>query len=261
MGVTIIKTELESFTSSVKDFYKKRSREQVDYFIYFLTIEKDNASIQATAIRDCFLILNLLPYSRISAYLAENCKSKDRFPPKFLRIKNGFQLHRNHRILLETNLNKKPLKVKVKKELHDLLINIKNPYENEFLIEAINCFEISAYRASIIMVWNLTIDHLYEFILSNKLLDFNTALSKNTDKRIKIVSVKTKDDFNEMPENKFIEFCRSGGIITNDIRKILEEKLGIRNTYAHPSNLKILESKAVEFIEDLIVNVVQKYKI
>lgn len=261
MRITISKVELESFTSSVKGFFKLRSREQIDYFVYFFTINQGIDTIQATSIRDCFLILNLLPYSRISAYLLDNSKSKDRFPPKFLRLKNGYQLHRAHRLLLETNVLNKPIKAKVKKELHDLLKIVKNSDENEFFNEAINCFEISAYRASIIMVWNLTVDHLYEYIIANKLVDFNIALSKNTDKRIKIAAIRIKDDFSEIPENKFIEFCRSAGIVSNDVRKILDEKLGIRNTYAHPSNLKVHESKAVEFIEDLIVNIVQKFKI
>lgn len=111
------------------------------------------------------------------------------------------------------------------------------------------------------MVWNLTMDHLFEYILKNELTNFNSALSKNTDKRVKIWTVSAKDDFSEIPENKFIEFCRSGNIISNDIRKILEIKLGIRNSCAHPSNIKVTESKATEFIEDLINNVVLKYRL
>jgi hypothetical protein len=259
MGIAIEKKELEDFTSTINGFFKFRTRDQIDYFVYFITIEKGTGTTQATSIRECFLLLDLLPYSNISAYLSDNLKYKDRFPPKFIRIKNGYQLHRNHRTLIEGNLNKKPVKAKVSKELTDLLKYVKSPDENEFLKEAIKCFEVSAYRASIIMVWNLTIDHLFLYILKHKLTDFNLALSKNTDKRIKITSVSKRDDFNEIPENKFIEFCRSSGIISNDIRKILDEKLGIRNTYAHPSNLKIPESKALEFIEDLIINVVHKY--
>ncbi|HEX7415192.1 MAG TPA: hypothetical protein VF411_14195, partial [Bacteroidia bacterium] len=66
-------------------------------------------------------------------------------------------------------------------------------------------------------------------------------------------------DFNEIPENKFIEFCRTAKVISNDIRKILDTKLGIRNTFAHPSNIKVGESKAIEFIEDLISNVIIKF--
>ena len=111
------------------------------------------------------------------------------------------------------------------------------------------------------MSWNLALDHLFEYILKNKLSDFNLVLSANTDKRIKIKSITTKDDFSEIPENKIIEFCRSSKIISNDVRKILDTALGIRNSAAHPSNIKFMESKTISFIEDMITNIVLKYVI
>jgi hypothetical protein len=91
--------------------------------------------------------------------------------------------------------------------------------------------------------------------LSNKISDFVTALRRaNINK-----SVHTKDDFGELKESQFIEICKSAGIISNDVRKILDAKLGIRNSFAHPSNIKLPKSKALEFIEDLIENVILKY--
>jgi hypothetical protein len=258
--IEIDKTELNSFLENVKVFFELKPAEQIDYFVYFITIEKEHGVTQATVIRECFLKSDISPYSNISHYLTINLKGKEKNHPKFLRIKDGYQLHRSLRNSIEQNIIKKEFKAKVSKDLRLLLTYINNPNENEFLQEAINCFEISAYRAAIVMVWNLTIDHLFEYVLKNELSNFNVALSKNTDKRIKISSVSNKDDFSEIPENKFIEFCRSGNIISNDIRKILDAKLGIRNSYAHPSNIKIIESKATEFIEDLINNVVLKYK-
>uniref|UniRef100_UPI001D01DFE3 hypothetical protein n=1 Tax=Halomonas citrativorans TaxID=2742612 RepID=UPI001D01DFE3 len=77
----------------------------------------------------------------------------------------------------------------------------------------------------------------------------------------KISKLTSVDDFTEIPEGKFIEFCRSAKIITNDVRKILDEKLGTRNSSAHPSGISISELKATEFIQDLVENVVLKYKI
>lgn len=261
MESSITKDEIEIFTSSVKVFFDLKSTEQIDYFVYFLTIEKQLATTQATAIRNCFLLVDISPYSNISQYLNNNTKGKNKLPPKFLRIKDGFQLHRSLKTSIESSIDKKPLKAKANKDLRLLLTHITNPAQNEFLKEAIDCLEISAYRASIVMVWNLTIDHLFAYILKHKLSAFNSALALNTDKRIKITSVGDRDDFNEMPENKFIEFCRVAKIISNDIRKILDTKLGIRNTFAHPSNLKVSETKAIEFIEDLVNNVILKYHV
>jgi hypothetical protein len=87
------------------------------------------------------------------------------------------------------------------------------------------------------------------------------VLAASTDKRVKISAVVNKDDFGDIPEGKLIEFCRSAKIISNDVRKILDTKLGIRNTCAHPSGVQILEAKAVDFIDDLVNNVILKYAI
>ncbi|CAN5139212.1 hypothetical protein BH20ACI1_BH20ACI1_08060 [soil metagenome] len=125
--------------------------------------------------------------------------------------------------------------------------------------EAISAFEVKAFRASMVMVWLLTLDHLFEYILASKLADFNLELTKVTDKRVKVTTVTCKDDFSDIPENKFIELCRASRIISNDVRKILDEKLGIRNSAAHPSNLVFKPSKAFNFIEDLVANVISKY--
>ena len=71
--------------------------------------------------------------------------------------------------------------------------------------------------------------------------------------------INTKDDFGDLKESVFIEACRGANIITNDIRKILDTKLGIRNSFAHPSTIMLPKSKALEFIEDLVNNVISKY--
>jgi hypothetical protein len=67
------------------------------------------------------------------------------------------------------------------------------------------------------------------------------------------------DDFSEISESKQIELTKSAGIISNDVRKILNEKLGIRNSAAHPSGITFSEHKATEFALDLIGNVLLKY--
>ena len=135
------------------------------------------------------------------------------------------------------------------------------PTENErdFLKETIDCYEVGAFRAAIVMGWLLAIGHLYEYILAKRLPDFNAQLAKVKDKSVKVHSVSSNDDFSEIPESKFIEICRSAKIISVDVKKILDEKLGIRNTYAHPSDIKVSQNKATEFLKDLVHNVVVKY--
>ena len=83
---------------------------------------------------------------------------------------------------------------------------------------------------------------------------------KRTVTEITIKKISNIDDFSELKESKFIELMRSEKIISNDIRKILDEKLGIRNSASHPSPITIEGHKATEFILDLVENVILKYK-
>lgn len=144
--------------------------------------------------------------------------------------------------------------------LKKVIAKLGDDNQRKFMAEAVSCLAVDAPRATIVMAWAGAMDHLYDFILKHKLADFNIALGKRTDRHSKIV-VATKDDFGDIQEKVFIEVARSSGVITNDVRKILEEKLGIRNTCAHPSTVEVHRSKVVNFIEELVDNVISKHAI
>ncbi len=124
-------------------------------------------------------------------------------------------------------------------------------------MEALNCYRVESYRATIILVWILAIGHLQKYIFDQKLNGFNTALAKNPDKRVQ--EIVNYDDFSDLPEAKFIELARASKVISNDVRKILDEKLGIRNSAAHPSGIVFNGHKVTEFALDIINNVLLKY--
>ncbi len=109
------------------------------------------------------------------------------------------------------------------------------------------------------MCWILVVDHMFDFVLAHYLTDFNSALAANPDKRIKKIG--NKEDLSELQEKKFIELCRAANIISNDVRKILDDALGVRNTAAHPSNVEITRSKTIAVIEDLVLNILRKFVI
>lgn len=132
--------------------------------------------------------------------------------------------------------------------------------KRKFMAEAVSCLGVDARRATIIMTWAGTVDHLYDYIISHKLNDFSNALHSRRDNYARL-TITNKDDFLDIRESAFIEICRSARIISNDVRKILDEKLGIRNTCAHPSGVEVHPSKVVNFVEDLVDNVILKYTI
>jgi len=141
--------------------------------------------------------------------------------------------------------------------LEDLIGRVSEDAQRRFIAEALVCLKFGARRAAVVMTWLLTVDHLYEFILRHKLADFNAALVAMLGANA--LQIATKDDFGELKEVQFIKAARTAKLITNDVRKILDEKLGIRNTCAHPSTVEIHDTKVVNFVEDLVDNVILKY--
>lgn len=247
------------FFASIPEAEKISSADLVEYFVYFLTEDSDTTSSVATAsmIDRCFKECDLKPSSRTKSYLSEGAKSK---PVRYVRHDGGYKLERYRREKIASALGGKKVAA-THRELRALESRLAAGPSRDFLKETIDCFEIGAHRAAVIMCWLLTVDHLSQLTFKRHLSAFNAVLAKNTDKRVKITQISTRDDFSEMPEGKLIEFIRSAGVISNDVRKILEDKLGTRNSCAHPSGVRIKESKVIDFIEDLIENVLLKYAI
>jgi hypothetical protein len=143
-----------------------------------------------------------------------------------------------------------------------IIANVSDQNQKKFLAESIACLAVDAKRATVIMTWACTVAHLYDHVLTSKhrLDDFNSALGRRSDKFGKL-TITNYDDFGDIPESVFIEVCRSARLISNDVRKILDEKLGVRNTCAHPSDVEIHRTKVINFVEDLVDNVLRKYPI
>lgn len=249
-------TTLEEFVKKFDDFSKWDPRKQIDFVCYYLTEIDGRAGVFPKDLQQSFSQIYLKEYGRIAQYLSEN--TADSKNGKYIKVKSGgYRLERKIFDEIGSVVKNEPTKIQVSTQLADLVTKINNTNEKSFLIEAINCYRVEAYRATIVMVWIITIDHLQNYIFGSKMHEFNAALAKNPDKKInKIVNY---DDFGELKETKFIEISRSAGIISNDVRKILDEKLGIRNSAAHPSGIVFSGHKTTEFILDLISNVVLKY--
>ncbi len=144
--------------------------------------------------------------------------------------------------------------------LQRTVAKVTDQQRKEFLAEAISCLEVRARRATVILSWIAALDHMYDYVLKKGLGPFNAALAKQPGKLGKI-TIAQKDDFGELKESEFILVCRSANLITNDVRKILDEKLGYRNSCAHPSSIAVGDSKVLSFIEDLVDNVIAKHPI
>ncbi|MFZ2275378.1 MAG: hypothetical protein WAV68_00170 [Candidatus Nanogingivalis sp.] len=191
------------------------------------------------------------PHGRLAPYFSEQAKSKT---GKYIKLAKGYQLHAPFRSELEQKIAKAPVLVALDQELERQIALVSDIYERDLLEEAARCYRVEAYRAAVVMIWAVTMSHTYSYVFAKELTAFNAAISRDSDKKLK--PIKKIEDFGEIKETKFIQLLRSADIITNDLRKILDEKLGTRNTAAHPSKTHLKGSKATEFGQDLIANII-----
>jgi len=247
---------VNSFYDALPADAKYKQSNLIDLFLYFVTIELGEDAAQPARLKECFANCDLAVPAGLSTRLSEGAKSR---PRKYIKKANGYRLERAIKEKLDQKVGEQSVAVKTSSKLRALEARFPDGYTKAFLKETVDCFEIKAYRAAIVMCWILTMDHLFSYVFNHHQKAFNSVLEKNKDKRIKIAAISDIEDFSDIPEGKFIEFCRSARVISGDVRKILDEKLGIRNTAAHPSGVEIRPSKAIEFIEDLVTNVILKY--
>lgn len=246
---------LSEFVGNFDDFSKWSPKKQTDYVAYYLLAVQSADAVTARAIAEATHILGLKPYGRLPQYLSESAGSKQ---GSYIKATGGgYRLEHGALQSISKEVNNEPTKISVSVKLTELVAKVNDPVESNFLQEAINCHRIKSHRAAIILVWMVTMYHLQNYIFTNRLTEFNAALAKNPEKKMsKVVSF---DDFSDIGESKQIELARSAGAISNDVRKILDEKLGVRNSAAHPSGVVFSEHKATEFALDLISNVLLKY--
>lgn len=246
------------FFNSIEDSSRLSEAELIDLFVYYLTVEAEYDAANATNVAECFKACDLTPPTRTAPHLSEGLKSK---PQKFVKVDGGYKLQRHYREALSKRLGAERVVAQTSVELRRLEGKLLEGARKGFLKETIDCFEIGANRATIIMCWLLVMDHLFELVLVRHLESFNAELAKVSDKRVKVSKVVVRDDFEGIPEGKFIELLKAASIISNDVRKILDQKLGTRNSCAHPSGVAIKGSKVIDFVEDLVENVLLKYPI
>ncbi|HCR72042.1 MAG TPA: hypothetical protein DIW23_11405 [Anaerolineae bacterium] len=234
-------------------------------FAYYLRQEKGILEFKAVNIQDCFQQSLLKSPTNLARLLSNLTKGEK--PPLLKNSSKGeyslsiFGLQEVQDALANTPNTPAGLSVFLETALPYLqrtAAKITDENKRKFLAEAMACLGVQAKRATIVMTWLVTLDHLYDYILAKKLVEFNSALNRRSD-RFSSKTIILKDDFSDIPDNIFIEVMRSANIISNDVRKILDEKLGIRNSSAHPSAIEVHDSKVINFIEDVVDNVIVKY--
>lgn len=183
----------------------------------------------------------------------------NRRPPHVIKGRDGYKLE--HRILNELTgqYGGRESAVRVERLLADLPSKLANPDERSYLEEALICFRNRAFRAAVVMTWNLAYDHVCYWILtdSSRVTAFNAQMAKSYAKK-NYPPITNRDSFENTKEFEVLQVLKSAGLISGGTHMILKEKLDRRNKAAHPTGTPILQPTAEEVIADLVENVVLK---
>lgn len=247
--------ELSDLTNSIKDFNSWTHVQKVKLFAWVIHTYKKQARFQPADVLSCYDTLHLERPSNLSAQLGQLNSKK---PKEMLKDSKGYYLEKRVLEAMNRAYGERQVTIQLHEQLAALPGKVSSEAERLFLHEAIACYRAKAFRAAIVMVWNLAYDHLLEWIVATQLVKFNANIAVRYPKMINIAVVKKEDFSDNFKENEVIEICGTAGIITNNLKKILNEKLTRRNLAAHPSLIEIIQFQAEDAISDLVNNVVLK---
>jgi hypothetical protein len=239
---------ITDFTRSIPNFDSKTFVSKVEIFGWYLHEIGGNVKFTASDITQCFEQSHSQQPSRIHNLLRQLCEKK---PARLLKDSQGYRLAAPTRSLLSRDLSK-PEGVHTSYLLSGLLPHITDSSKKAFLNETIACFNNGAYRAAIIMAWNLSYSHVCDRIFGIHATAFNTQRGKVFPK---LPELTKRTDFEDYKESIVIEICRGARIFDATVCKLLTNRLDRRNSAAHPSSATFTSIQAEDQITDLVNNI------
>jgi hypothetical protein len=126
-----------------------------------------------------------------------------------------------------------------------------------YLEEAVGCYRNGLYRASILMVWSAVIQHMYATVGEHRggISKLEKANKARFGTMKKYREIKKQDDLSYLGEKDFIWIAEDAGVFNRNARKLLHERLDLRNLCGHPTRYTPGREETVIFIEGLLLNV------
>lgn len=243
--------KVADFIAQVEGFDSLPPREKIKIFAWHLHVHMGLECFGNAEIRQCFRDIHTEPPD-VAVYLPRMVQHRD-----LLKFRQGYRLEGSIRRGLDAKYVPNSTVVAVSKLLSDLPAQVPDLLERAFLSEALKCYRAGAYRASIVMAWNLAFDHLVTWILKDavRVSLFNASVPVRFPKsKLHIVN---RESFEDAKEADIIEIAYTASLVTKNIFEILRENLKRRNRAAHPSQVVIVQSQADDAITNLVNNVVR----
>jgi hypothetical protein len=170
-----------------------------------------------------------------------------------LKAGAGLKLSKAVRDRHEAKHGSRPVSVQLHGILASLPDKLTSANQREYLDEAVACAKHGAWRASIVMSWNLAYDHVCQVVMA-RLPEFNAGFVKALPRKAEAIS--QRSELQDLKESEVIKVCRTADIIDKTQGKCLDRNLGIRNDAAHPSGATFNQPKAEAFILDVVQTIV-----
>ena len=146
----------------------------------------------------------------------------------------------------------------IKPTLRKYASSIKDDHVKQFAEEAISALEVGLLRSAVVLSWVGAVSILYQEVINNHLVKFNTEALKRFPKW---KNASNPDGLSKMKEYDFLQLLNGISVIGKNVKDELEACLKLRNSCGHPNSLKIGEHKVASHIEILILNVYSKFSI
>jgi hypothetical protein len=244
--------ELYDLIGRVPTFHRMSKIDQIKLVGWHLHVHRGKETFSNDDLRASFRSAHIDPPD-VSIYLP---RMADKGKQLVIKARGGYKLSGTARRELDAKYGDHPVAVQTSQTLRTLPDLIPDIEEREFLQEALSCYQVGAFRAAVVMTWNLAYDHLVGWVSRDpvRLSAFNAAIPRRYPKLGIVIA--TRADFEKLKESETLELCSTAGLISKNVTTILKEKLARRNIAAHPSGVKITQSQADDAVSDLINNVV-----
>lgn len=250
--------ELRQFLTGINDFANWGHADKIRMFAWLQHHLRKKTRFSTGDVNWCYKALSFKP-SNTTQYLIDMEGRGE-----LLQDKQGYYGEGKFIAKYDQTYGTHDITLKIRQKVKDLINQVPDVGEKDFMKEAGICLRHDAGRATIIMVWNVAFYHLCRFIIEHRLSAFNASFQKHYPNLWKDAKVKTMvnyDDFLTLKESVVIDLCKRDQIITQTQFKILDKRLGERNTAAHPTSAHVGQLQAEAFIEDIVDNVVLALKV
>lgn len=248
--------ELHEFATLV-GFSQLSQADQVLHFGWYLLRHRGKETFDQAAVRGCYRERHM-DEPNLSVVFR---RLLERRPKVVLEGAAGsIRLEGRIRDALDQKYGQHETTIAVSQMMKDLVGKVPDEAERLFLSEAIKCYNVRAFRAAIVMAWNLAYDHLVNWVLNDpcRLSAFNAKIvARIGTKRGTGLMISKREDFEDLRENEVIDICGTASLFASEnTKKILDIQLTKRNLAAHPSRVTIDAPQADDTISSLVTNVV-----